>query len=106
MEQVCPHALWLNYVNPMAMIMWTIGKVLPGIRNVGLCHSVQGTAERLAKFVGVDHTELSYQVAGINHQAWFLDLRHHTYRGRISTRACVRRCTIRCGTNRIASASR
>ena len=81
MEQVCPHALWLNYVNPMAMIMWTIGKVLPGIRNVGLCHSVQGTAERLAKFVGVDHTELSYQVAGINHQAWFLDLRHHTYRG-------------------------
>ena len=81
MERVCPHALWLNYVNPMAMIMWTIGKVLPGIRNVGLCHSVQGTAERLAKFVGVDHTELAYHVAGINHQAWFLDLRHGTYRG-------------------------
>ena len=80
-ERGCPHALWLNYVNPMAMIMWTIGKVLPGIRNVGLCHSVQGTAERLAKFVGVDHTELAYHVAGINHQAWFLDLRHGTYRG-------------------------
>lgn len=81
MEQRCPHALWLNYVNPMCMIMWTIGSVLPSIRNVGLCHSVQGTAERLATFVGVEHTDLSYWVAGINHQAWFLQLRHHTYRG-------------------------
>ncbi|MDQ3703300.1 MAG: alpha-galactosidase [Chloroflexota bacterium] len=77
----CPNALWLNYVNPMNMIMWTIGEALPGLRNVGLCHSVQGTAERLAGFVGTPHEELSYWVAGINHQAWFLDLRHGTYRG-------------------------
>lgn len=77
----CPKALWLNYVNPMNMIMWTIGEALPGLRNVGLCHSVQGTAERLAGFVGVPHEELAYWVAGINHQAWFLQLRHGTYRG-------------------------
>ncbi|HEX2517149.1 MAG TPA: alpha-galactosidase [Chloroflexota bacterium] len=81
MQRLCPQALWLNYVNPMNMIMWTLGVAVPGIRSVGLCHSVQGTAERLAGFAGVPHEEVAYWVAGINHQAWFLQLRHHTYRG-------------------------
>ena len=72
MERLCPEALWLNYVNPMNMIMWTLSAAVPGIRTVGLCHSVQGTAERLAGFVGVPHEEVAYWVAGINHQAWFL----------------------------------
>ncbi len=81
MQRLCPNALWLNYVNPMNMVMWTINQALPGIRNVGLCHSVQGTAERLAGFVGLPHEEVAYWVAGINHQAWFLDFRRGTYRG-------------------------
>jgi alpha-galactosidase len=80
-RRLCPDALWLNYVNPMNMLMWTLGSVLPEVRSVGLCHSVQGTAERLAGYVGVPHTEVAYWVAGINHQAWFLQLRHHTLRG-------------------------
>ena len=81
MQRLCPNALWLNYVNPMNMIMWTIAEALPDQRAVGLCHSVQGTADRLAGFVGVDKSEVSYWVAGINHQAWFLDFRKGTYRG-------------------------
>jgi alpha-galactosidase len=81
MQRLCPQALWLNYVNPMNMIMWTLAEAVPDIRSVGLCHSVQGTAERLAGFVGVPHEEVAYWVAGINHQAWFLQLRHGTYRG-------------------------
>ena len=81
MRRLCPDSLWLNYVNPMNMLMWTIGDLLPEQRAVGLCHSVQGTADRLAGFVGVDKDELSYWVAGINHQAWFLQLRKGTYRG-------------------------
>ncbi|HEX2038015.1 MAG TPA: alpha-galactosidase [Chloroflexota bacterium] len=81
MQRLCPQALWLNYVNPMNMIMWTIAEAVPSIRSVGLCHSVQGTAERLAGFVGVPHQELAYWVAGINHQAWFLELRHGSFRG-------------------------
>jgi alpha-galactosidase len=81
MQRLCPQALWLNYVNPMNMIMWTINLATPSIRNVGLCHSVQGTADRLAGFVGVEKDDLSYWVAGINHQAWFLELKRNTYRG-------------------------
>ena len=81
MQRLCPQALWLNYVNPMNMIMWTLAEAVPDIRSVGLCHSVQGTSERLAGFVGVASEELAYWVAGINHQAWFLQLRHGTFRG-------------------------
>jgi alpha-galactosidase len=81
MQRLCPNAMLLNYVNPMSMLMWTLSLAAPDIRNVGLCHSVQGTSNLLARFAGVPSDEVSYSVAGINHQAWFLQLRHHTYRG-------------------------
>ena len=74
MESLCPHALFINYSNPMNMNMWGFSRTT-SIRNIGLCHSVQGTAERLARFMDVPFEELSFWCAGINHQAWYLDLR-------------------------------
>ena len=44
MESRCPDALFLNYVNPMAMNCWAISRAT-SIKTIGLCHSVQGTAE-------------------------------------------------------------
>lgn len=73
MERCCPHALMLNYTNPMAMITWAI-HATTSVRAVGLCHSVQHTSEQLARYVGVDYATLRYRVAGINHMAWFLEL--------------------------------
>ncbi|HUT19588.1 MAG TPA: alpha-glucosidase/alpha-galactosidase [Anaerolineae bacterium] len=75
MEDVCPDAWFLNYVNPMAMIT---GAMLRGsaIRTVGLCHSVQVCAAGLLRRVGMlDEVEkLQWKVAGINHQAWLLEI--------------------------------
>lgn len=71
MEEVCPDALMLNYTNPMVMLSWAVN-ALTGIRYVGLCHSVQGTAMTLARYIGVPFEEISYWAAGINHMAWFL----------------------------------
>ena len=48
MSEVCPDATMLNYVNPMAMNTWAMYARYPHIKQVGLCHSVQGTAEELA----------------------------------------------------------
>ena len=73
MERLCPHALLLNYTNPMSMIMWAISEAT-SITSIGLCHSVQNTARELAGYVGVDLDTLTYHVAGINHMAWFLKL--------------------------------
>jgi alpha-galactosidase len=40
----------------------------------GLCHSVQGTADMLAKWIGADfEKEVTYLCAGINHQAFYLE---------------------------------
>ena len=75
MERLCPDAIMLNYTNPMCMLTW-LHSVGSSIQNVGLCHSVQGTTKKLADAVGADYDEVSYLVAGINHQAWVLRLRH------------------------------
>lgn len=74
MEELCPHALFINYSNPMNMNMWGFSAATK-IRSIGLCHSVQGTAGRLARFMDVPFEEISFWCAGINHQAWYLDLR-------------------------------
>jgi len=76
MEELCPHAWLLNYTNPMSIICWAVNDYTH-IKNAGLCHSVQGTASELAKYIGIPVDELSYWVAGINHMAWFLKLEHH-----------------------------
>ncbi len=39
----CPNAMMLQYVNPMAINTWAIAEKYPTIKQVGLCHSVQGT---------------------------------------------------------------
>jgi alpha-galactosidase len=73
MEELCPGALLMQYVNPMAMLCWAVAEAMP-IRTVGLCHSVQHTAAELARDVGVPRDEVRYHVAGINHLAFFLRL--------------------------------
>jgi alpha-galactosidase len=71
MEEVCPDVTFLNYVNPMAMNTWAVYEATP-IKVVGLCHSVQGTAEQLAKDINVPLEEINYISAGINHMAFYL----------------------------------
>ncbi|USD33076.1 MULTISPECIES: alpha-glucosidase/alpha-galactosidase [Vibrio] len=74
MTQVCPDATMLNYVNPMAMNTWAMYEKYPEIKQVGLCHSVQGTAEELARDLDLDYSDLRYSCAGINHMAYYLTL--------------------------------
>lgn len=71
MEELCPDAWLLNYVNPMAMNCWAMNRATR-IKNVGLCHSVQGTAEQLARDIKVPIGEINYLSAGINHMAFYL----------------------------------
>ena len=71
MEEACPDATFLNYSNPMAMNCWAVARA-SGIRTVGLCHSVQGTARELARDLDVPAEEIDYVCAGINHMAFYL----------------------------------
>ena len=76
-ERLCPQALVLNYTNPMSILTFA---ALTGttMHTVGLCHSVQGTSRQLAEYLNVPYEELEWRCAGINHNAWFTELR---YRG-------------------------
>jgi len=71
MEEICPEALFLNYVNPMAMNQWALSRGT-SIKTVGLCHSVPHTAHELANDIGVPYKDINYVVAGINHMAFYL----------------------------------
>jgi len=71
-EKVCPEAIVLNYTNPMAMLVRVLQSETKA-KVTGLCHSVQGTAELLAGFIGAPLEEITYTCAGINHQAYFLE---------------------------------
>ncbi|HJM07561.1 MAG TPA: alpha-glucosidase/alpha-galactosidase [SAR324 cluster bacterium] len=72
MEDLCPDATLLNYVNPMVMLCMAINRIAPERKMVGLCHSVQGTAEELAKDLGEELKEINYFCAGINHMSFYL----------------------------------
>jgi len=72
MEELCPDALLLNYVNPMSMLCWAISRSST-IKTIGLCHSVQHTAHQLADDLGIDADTVEFRCAGINHMAFYLD---------------------------------
>ncbi|MDI9521096.1 MAG: alpha-galactosidase [Bacillota bacterium] len=75
-NRYCPDAVYLNYTNPMAMLCRAVQGKYPRMMASGLCHSVQGTASMLARWIGVPDDEISYTCAGINHQAFYLDFKH------------------------------
>ena len=76
MAELCPDAILLQYVNPMAINTWAIAEKYPQIRQVGLCHSVQGTAFELARDLDIPVEEIRYRAAGINHMAFYLNFEH------------------------------
>lgn len=74
--EVCPDALFLNYTNPMSMLTGYMQKYLD-VKTIGLCHSVQVCARAVLESVGMEEyaDRCTYDIAGINHQAWLLDIR-------------------------------
>ena len=74
MEEVCPNAWLLNYTNPMAMLTGAMLR-MTSIKTVGLCHSVQVCASTLLNELNMDYDQtVQWKIAGINHQAWLLEL--------------------------------
>ena len=74
MEEVCPDAWFLNYTNPMAMLTGAMLR-MTGVKTVGLCHSVQVCASHLLNELGMEYDDsVQWKIAGINHQAWLLEL--------------------------------
>ena len=71
-ERLCPDAVVLNYTNPMNMMCLAASRV-SSMKVVGLCHSVQGTSQMLARFTETPYVDVQLNCAGINHLAWFTE---------------------------------
>ena len=75
MQAVCPDAWLLNYTNPQGSLVTAMSWGTE-LKIVGLCHSVQCCAASLLSNLGMrdDVKKLQWQVAGINHQSWLLEV--------------------------------
>jgi len=76
-ELAAADCLFINHSNPMAMNMWAVNKYGGGVRNVGLCHGVQYCLQQIADALGLPMNELDIVCAGINHQAWYISVKHN-----------------------------
>ena len=74
MEEVCPDAWLLNYTNPMSIITNAMQRATK-VKTIGLCHSVQVCADNLLKGLEMDTENIAWQIAGINHMAWLLEIK-------------------------------
>lgn len=84
MEELCPEAHLLQYVNPMAINTWAIAARHPKIQQVGLCHSVQGTIAELARDLDLPVDDIRYEAAGINHMSFYTRLEQRLPDGRFA----------------------
>jgi len=71
---LCPHAWFFNYANPMTANCRAVRKSTP-VKVVGLCHGVFGVERTLARFIGVDHRDVESVAVGVNHLTWLLQFR-------------------------------
>ena len=76
LHELAPHALLLNYTNPMAMVPWAVYEGTPFANVFGVCHSVRDTHAFLAAAVGVPEKDVAFRTAGFNHQCFVLRFRH------------------------------
>ncbi len=74
MAELCPHALLLNYTNPMAACCLALGRLSDRLQFIGLCHGVQTTLDLISRYVDRPKDQIDFLCAGINHMAWFLSL--------------------------------
>ncbi|NLO36790.1 MAG: alpha-glucosidase/alpha-galactosidase [Clostridiaceae bacterium] len=71
-----PDALLLNYSNPNAMATWACNQY-GNVRTIGLCHGEIHGEHQIAAALGIPHDELDFICAGLNHQTWYISVKHH-----------------------------
>ncbi len=71
-----PGAIMLNYSNPNAMATWACNKY-GKVHTIGLCHGEIHGEMQIAEVLGIPREELDIVCAGINHQTWYISVKHH-----------------------------
>ncbi len=75
-EVARPGVILLNYANPNAMATWACNQY-GGVNAIGLCHGEIHGEEQIAQALGYKREELDFICAGLNHQTWYLSVKHN-----------------------------
>lgn len=75
MEELCPHALFINFSNPESRIVMALGRYSK-IRCVGLCHGIHISRNHVANIMGMADEQVDMWGAGLNHFQCLLHVRH------------------------------
>ncbi len=70
-----PGAIMLNYSNPNAMATWACNKY-GRVKTIGLCHGEIHGETQIGEVLGIPREELDITCAGINHQTWYVSVKH------------------------------
>jgi len=73
-EELCPHALVINYTNPEGRICLAASRYT-NLQFVGLCHGIFMAREAWAQVLDLPEEEIDLKAAGLNHFTWVLDAR-------------------------------
>ena len=74
MEELCPHALFINFSNPESRIIMALGRYSK-IRCIGLCHGIYGSRNHVAHIMGMQAEQVDVWGAGLNHFQCLLHIR-------------------------------
>jgi alpha-galactosidase len=75
-EVAAPGCVFISHSNPMAMNTWACLDHGHGVHTIGLCHGVEGAHHQIAHVLGLPVEEVDVIAAGINHQTWFVSVKH------------------------------
>ena len=75
MEELCPHALFINFSNPESRIILAVGKYSK-IRCIGLCHGIFMAQNDIARMLGLSREKVDVWGAGLNHFQWLLEIKN------------------------------
>jgi alpha-galactosidase len=73
-EKLAPNALLLNFTNPESRIGLALSRYT-SLNFVGLCHGIGMGYDSISLITGIPRDDLTGIAAGLNHFAWFLDIR-------------------------------
>jgi alpha-galactosidase len=73
--KICPDAWYLQIANPVFAGITMLGRKYPQAKIVGLCHGYSGVFH-VAKTIGLDPDQITYEIPGVNHFVWLNRLYH------------------------------
>ncbi|WP_076560650.1 6-phospho-beta-glucosidase [Salimicrobium flavidum] len=74
MEELCPDAWLINFTNPAGMVTEAVLRYSNIDKVVGLCNVPIGMEMGVAQLLGVDHSRIRIDFAGLNHMVYGLDV--------------------------------